>query len=366
MAVALKPGQTVVALEQDKDANKVYRFNLGVLLSSGDPLATVTWESSSPDLVISNPTNDLSDCVLWISGGVPKRWYSCVGTWTAQSGVSDQFVIRVYIKEDAELAEQMGSDLFPNKFAAVQQLRRDRLVMAAQNHFSGAELTSEYIWEKLCAAEAQISRMLRVRFVPTTFFPTTPTEEQIAALDGAPWDEDTGYDFEPSMFSGDRWGFIQTHHKPIISVSKLSYDYPGLGGVMDISNDWLQIDKKYGHIRIVPSASTPGSMSPSFLQVIGSGRTIPNMIQITYVAGLKDAAGDYPELVDVVKKMAVLKIIEDGFLPQSGSISADGLSQSMSVDMGKYEDTIDVILNGASGSNGGLKAAIHGIRVAVM
>jgi len=70
--------------------------------------------------------------------------------------------------------------------------------------------------------------------------------------------------------------------------------------------------------------------------------------------------------LDAVLKKAALKILEDAFLPQSGSISADGLSQSMSVDMDKYHDAIDRILNGGKGSNGGLMTAIHGVRFGVM
>ena len=65
-------------------------------------------------------------------------------------------------------------------------------------------------------------------------------------------------------------------------------------------------------------------------------------------------------------KKAVLKILEDSFLPQSGSISADGLSQSLSVDMEKYHDMIDRTLNGGKGSNGGLMTAIHGVRIGVL
>ena len=58
----------------------------------------------------------------------------------------------------------------------------------------------------------------------------------------------------------------------------------------------------------------------------------------------------------------MLKIVADAFLPQSGSISADGLSQSLSVDMSKYSEFIDEALNGPHGSNGGLMTKIHGIR----
>ena len=71
------------------------------------------------------------------------------------------------------------------------------------------------------------------------------------------------------------------------------------------------------------------------------------------------------DTIQQAMKKAALKVIEDSFLPQSGSISADGLSQSISNDMEKHHDTIDRIINGGKG-NGGLMAAIHGIRLQVM
>ena len=58
-------------------------------------------------------------------------------------------------------------------------------------------------------------------------------------------------------------------------------------------------------------------------------------------------------------------IITDAFLPQSGSISADGLSQSLSVDVAKYYESIDLAIDGPKGGHGGLMSAIHGIRLGV-
>lgn len=261
-----------------------------------------------------------------------------------------------------------GSALFPDKAAAITKMRRDRLVLATQTHFSGVELEDDYIWEKLLAAEGEVSRTLRVKLQPTIFFPEQPTQEQIDALNGMPWELDEGYDYDPAMYTADRWGFFQTHSSPLIEVKDIRFAYPARGNnVFDIPEDWLQLDRKYGHVRIVPLSTTAmAQLTPMLMQLVAVGRIIPNMVRITYVAGLKNAAAEYPELVDAVKKLAVLKIIEDGFLPQSGSISGDGLSQSMSVDMGKYEDSIDRILTGGAGSNGGLRAAIHGITMAVM
>ena len=258
------------------------------------------------------------------------------------------------------------SALFVRDFV-IDDIRTDRLYAVTESLMPGVSISDDYIWSKILAAEAEIARTLRVELVPTAFFPLPPTDEQIAALNGMPWKEDPAYDYDPKMFGSDRWGFLSARHYPIISVSKLRYAYPTPSNtVYDIPIEWLKLDKKYGQVRIVPTAN--GSMvllNSYLLQLLGAGSNIPHMLQMYYVAGLVNAAADFPDLLDAIKKMAVLKIIEDGFLPQSGSISADGLSESMSTDMGKYHEAIDRMLNGADG-NGGLMAAIHGVRLVVV
>lgn len=367
MAIILAEGQTTVTLEKDKDARRDYRFSLVNILPPGDPLKSLAF-SPVAGVVIDGVDYTNTDVVLWVAGGTPESWYVTTATYETIGGYKDQFTLRVFINKDAELESDLGSALFPNKFTAVAQLRRDRLVLAAANYFPGVTLDSEYIWSKLRAAESAISRTLRVKFCPTAFFPTEPTQEQITALNGMPWAIDAAYDYDPEMFQGECWGFIPARNKPLISVQMLRFAYPAPNVVnFDIPPEWLRLDKKYGQVRIVPTTITSvGVLGPALMQLIGGGRVIPHILEMTYVAGLANAAQDYPELVDAVKKMAVLKIIEDAFVPQSGSISADGLSQSMSADMSKYEDSIDRILNGPPDANGGLMAAIHGIRLGVM
>lgn len=262
----------------------------------------------------------------------------------------------------------MASALFPDQTAALAKIRRDSLMLAAQNHFAGVDIDDEYIWSKLMAAESEAQRILRVKFQPTAFFPNIPTQDEIDALNGMPWEEDPAYDYDPLMFQDERWGFIVTRNRPLISVKSLKYAYPSASTyAFEVPLDWLKIDKKYGQVRVVPTTIAAATLVGSFMMnLIAGGRSVPQIMNLVYVAGLTDVTTNYPELVDVVKKMAVLKLIEDGFLAQSGSISADGLSQSMSVDMDKYHDSIDRILNGGTGSNGGLMAAIHGIRLGVM
>lgn len=267
---------------------------------------------------------------------------------------------------DATVLEK--SSLFIKDFV-VDELRSDQLVLMAQSVFSAANLTDDYLWSKVLAAEASMKHTLRVPLVPTQFFPTQPTDDDLAALPaGMPWEIDPPYDHDPAFFDGDRWGFLVTNNRPLISVSMMRFAYPSpVSGIFDVPSEWLRVDQKYGQIRIVPTSLTISFPLAAFmLTAVSSGRVVPQMVELTYVAGLADARKDYPELLDAIKKMAVLLIIQDAFLPQSGSISADGLSQSMSIDMEKYRDTIDSIINGPKGSNGGLMTAIHGIRSMVM
>lgn len=263
----------------------------------------------------------------------------------------------------------LPSLLFPDPAAAIAKMRRDRLMIAASGAFPAVELDDEYLWDKLRAAESEMAHELRVPLVPTAFFPDTPTDAEIAALNGKPWGIDPGYDYQPADFAfNDKWGVIKLRNKPLHSVSRIRFAYPGGPTAnYDLPLDWVRPDKKYGVIQFVPSSSAFAAPLNAFvMQAIGMGRTIPLAIQLTYVAGLQDAHLNFPELIDAILKKAALKIVEDAFLPASGSISADGLSQSMSNDMDKHHDTIDRILHGGKGSNGGLMAAIHGIRYGVM
>lgn len=253
------------------------------------------------------------------------------------------------------------------KDIVVDELRRDRLMAAAAGVLQDVKFTDDYLWDKVLAAEAEISHTLRVPLVPTRFFPLPPTQAQLDALAGIAWEIEPGYDYDPDMFEADKWGYIITRQRPIISVESMIFAYPSQDvDLFTIPPDWLRIDQRYGQIRIVPSSSAPLFAINSWaMSMLTNGTNVPAMVQLTYTAGLLDAWRTYPELIDLIKKKAVLKIIGDAFLPQSGSISADGLSQSLSVDMEKYSDVIDETLNGTKGSNGGLMAKIHGIRLAV-
>ena len=119
------------------------------------------------------------------------------------------------------------STLFPDKNVAVQALMKGPLAMVAYNYFPGLTFDPDYLYEKLLAAEADISHTLGVRFVPTKFFPLPPTDAQLATIpDTMPYDIDAGYDYTPDMFMRDQWGFVVLRNKPIISVDAINFAYP--------------------------------------------------------------------------------------------------------------------------------------------
>lgn len=262
------------------------------------------------------------------------------------------------------------SAVFKDRASAIASLRNDRLLVASAGALPSASMSDSYLWDKLIAAEQDTQRDLGVFFQPTKIIPDDAPQDEIDALNaaGIPFAQEAAYDYEASFFRGDRWGYMVTKQKPIVSVDSVRFVYPSsFNQVFDLPKDWVRLDKHFGHIRIVPtSTGFAAPLAAYILQVLGGGHTVPFMIQIRYTAGLENVSTNWLDLVDVIKKRAVLGIVADAFMPQSGSISADGLSQSMSVDVSKYYEIIDMKMNGPEGSNGGLMRAIHGVRMGVM
>jgi hypothetical protein len=61
-------------------------------------------------------------------------------------------------------------------------------------------------------------------------------------------------------------------------------------------------------------------------------------------------------MADLVLQMAAVKTLKTLMLPGSGSVSADGLSQSRNVAVADYQGDLDARLEG-------LRQAIHGVQL---
>lgn len=348
--------------EQDKDAFLDYSFDWSDWLASGDTIQTSSW-TAGVGITLSNSSTVGAVTSIWAQGGTPGLWYAIKNSVISASGRKDDRVLKLHIRADAESETQTGTALFPNKVSAIAKMRADRIVMLA-NSLLGSDFapSDDYVWSKIVAAEKDAERRLRVFFEPVTVFAYEPLQSEITALNGARYVEESAYDYEPGLWDTEDWGYLVLRKNPVIAVESCVLAYPApTTGFFTVPLAWIRLDKKAGHIRFVPtgSALSAGPLSAFILSAMGGGRQIPQMIQFRYRSGLTNAAADYPDLVDLVQKMACLRIVQDAYLPQSGSISADGLSQSISAQMDAYHDGVDAAIDT-------LTQSLHGVRMVIL
>lgn len=253
--------------------------------------------------------------------------------------------------------------LFADREAILEEVRRDRLFVVGATYFPDWTPHDDYIYSKVLAAEKEVERRLRVYLQPVTLLPEGGTEEERNTIEaaGEKWMEEPGYDLQPHFFAGDTWGFIPLRQRPVAAVESVKFVYPApANGIFTVPPDWIRLDKKYGHLRMVPT--TEAALAPLnmyVMQALTGGRSFPQMIHVRYRAGLENAINEHPDVVDVIKKIAVIKLIDDLYLPQSGSESIDGMSQSLSNDASKFTEKVDATLDA-------LRESIHGIRMGVL
>lgn len=241
---------------------------------------------------------------------------------------------------------------------SVSQFRADRFRQVFA--LTGANVSDDYIWAKLVSAEAEAQRSLHVFFQPTTLFPDEPTQAEVDALAGGAWAVDPGYDMDQDLLQPGGWSFLTLRQKPVIEVSSIKFAYPTVGTVFTIPPAWIKLDRKYGHVRFIPTGNAfTGQWSGMMAGAMGM-QGAPQSIEVRYRAGLRNAAKDYPDLVSVVQRLAMAHMLTDAVLPASSSISADGLSQSKSPpDLEKLMADIDKSLDG-------LRQRIHGVPMMVL
>lgn len=225
--------------------------------------------------------------------------------------------------------------------------------------------------EQLNAAAADVEGQLKVRLQPTTFFPDPPSQAEIDALpETMQWEWEPGQDYRPEFFGSGNWGWMVLRHKPVISIEFIRFAYPNPGSQnFTIPSEWIRFDPKYAQVNLVPnSASFTAPLTAFAMQMMAGGGMIPFALQIKYVAGLTGVKTDpvWGALRNAILMSATASLLEIAAPPQSGSISADGLSQSVSMDPSKYREMVDKALFGPKGANGGLWTQIHGIGGTIM
>jgi hypothetical protein len=264
------------------------------------------------------------------------------------------------------------SALFPDQAAAVADLRA-YLVMGAGQYINIGAVSDTMLWDKLLAAEADAERNLRVFFNAVEVIPDNAPQSEIDAFEesNTRYALSSNFDYDPRLFQGDAWGFMRLPFVPIQAIHSIIIAIPSpFLSSYTVPSDWIRLDRKYGDVRILPTSTAAVTPVGAYaLMTMGGGAVYPQAVQVRYLCGIINVNGTvatsiaqhWNDLLDVVKRMAILKIMQVAFLPGSASISADGLSQSNSFDYDKWQGAIDNTLYGPKGTNGGIYTSIHGI-----
>ena len=244
--------------------------------------------------------------------------------------------------------------------ADVATLKADRLLRVANNMFPDAMPSDEEILFKLQAAEVSLEIRTRTNFATREILPSGANDAERKALTatGAVILDEPGYDYDPSLFSGDTWGLITLRHKPILTIHSIVLAYPSADSTLfSIPPSWFRPEKKYGRVNLVPASDTAINFPANayILTALGGGRTIPLMLQARYSVGMPNLRRERPDILDLIFKMTVFSILEDQFLPASGSDSIDGLSQSLSFDASKYGELLEARMAKISESLNGIR-----------
>lgn len=182
--------------------------------------------------------------------------------------------------------------------------------------------------------------------------------------DDTDWDiEESAYDYDTHFFSDERWGYLRLRRYPVQSVERMFFSYPNRQQIVfEVPLSWIRKEKQYGLIRLVPDKQAAFAAFNSYiLSIFSGGRGVPQSIVVEYTAGLteKQLQEDYADVLEWIKRQAVVNIAADGLMPGSLSNSADGFSQSISAKLSDYRDDQDKKFQH-------MKQKIKGVRLAIV
>lgn len=343
-----------------------YTLDLAPGMNPGESIVSSAWTASpaGPSLTQSGIAG--TQVTIVVSGGTAGAWYTISVLATGDTGLVHDAQFSLFVYDPASTAASLNLP-FPSVPGAIAALRRDRLLLIAQTFFPGVTLDTQYLISKLASASAFISHKLRVFLTPREMLPNTASQAEIDALTtaGNVVALEPAYDYDPEFFQGNTWGFTPLRQRPVIAVHSMRFVYPTPNEVLyAIPSEWIRVDRRAGTINLLPvTASFSLPLNAFILSALGGGRMVPMFLEIRYRAGLENIAQDWPDILDIILKQTVLSIIEDFYIPSSGSdsVSADGLSQSSSVSL-KTQDYIDIIDSKAET----MRSALFGIRLAVI
>jgi hypothetical protein len=326
-----------------------YTLDYASGMDAGETLVNSIWTATpaDPSISLTSPSFTATSASITVVGGTPGTWYVISNLATGDNGLVHDASFSLWVFDPTALGANLDLP-FPSVAGALAALRRDRLMIIAQNFFPGISIDNAYLLDKLAAATAFVSHKLRVFLTQREMLPNTASQDEIDALTlaGNTVNLEPAYDYDPSFFQGNTWGFMPLRQRPIIAVHSMQFQYPTPNNTLwTIPPEWIRADKKYGTINLLPvTGAMTMPLNAFILSALGGGRMVPHFLAIRYRAGLENVARDWPDILDVILKQTVLSIIEDCYIPssRSESVSADGLSQSSSLGL-KISDYADVI-----------------------
>ncbi len=199
---------------------------------------------------------------------------------------------------------------------------------------NGQYFTDEQIQFFVDEATRYLERELNISIVKTVI---KCQAEDRNLKQGVDYDEEEPY-YDFSFRKIQRYGMIQTKHRPIISVEKCELLNKG-GSNIDILNNGAVVDRKQGVIKFTKRPFMPSDTSRNISTSIsryGSETLQPHLFySIDYTAGYKtsdDIPADLRQIIAKVAAISLLNVIGDGLMAgfSSSSLSMDGISESFS------------------------------------
>ena len=220
-----------------------------------------------------------------------------------------------------------------------------------------ADLDDTVIMQKLYAAEDFYERDLQLFWNPRRVF-SDVYGRQAGIFPGAnslgllPVDFDEvedvsepAYNYDTDLWGEERWGHMSLNWRPVRSITKFFFAYPGVEPIYSVPPTWVRLDQKFGHIQLVPSSTTAifATFNAYFLGVIAGGRGLPQSIYVDYTAGFtpEELQRDHQDLLEGVRLRTLLNIIGIAGTAvagarSGGSLGLDGLSESTQFGGGKF------------------------------
>ncbi len=216
------------------------------------------------------------------------------------------------------------------------EIREDYLFGTILSVVKKSALSDRYLCNKIRGQEDALERELGILWQATRIrSEPDPGDTDFDLIEPA-------YDYTSDFFVGESWGSLKLRRAPVRSVQRLVFAYPNIDAkTFTVPSKWIRLDRDYGFIRLVPDGlAVMTSFSGYILSVLSGGRGIPQTINVDYTAGFGAGNLDvattltshYMDYLEHLKFSVVADIIRDSMLPQSGSINADGLSRSISLD----------------------------------